>query len=43
MTDLAPEKQIRALDQLRQRLSQLAKVISAAKIDLERSDPLPSW
>ncbi|KAK4545469.1 hypothetical protein LTR36_002819 [Oleoguttula mirabilis] len=38
-----PPEQIRALDQLRQRLSQLSQSLASARADLERSDPVPSW
>ncbi|KAF2486687.1 mediator complex, subunit Med8 [Neohortaea acidophila] len=34
---------IRALDQLRQRLSQLSTSISSLRADLERNEPLPTW
>ncbi|KAK5123403.1 hypothetical protein LTR85_002835 [Meristemomyces frigidus] len=38
-----PQDQIRALDQLRQRLSQLSQSLASTRADLERSDPAPSW
>lgn len=36
-------EEIKALEQLRGRLSHLATSLATAKTDLERSDPVPSW
>lgn len=41
--NLPHDRQLRALDQLRQRLSQSSRVLSSMRADLERSDPLPAW
>ena len=37
------DKQLRALDQLRQRLLQLSRSLSSMRVDMERSDPVPGW
>lgn len=37
------QENIRALDQLRQRLSQLSTSIASLRVELERSEPLPTW
>ena len=37
------QENIRALDQLRQRLSQLSHSIATIRSDLERQEPLPTW
>ena len=42
MTPL-PAESLRALDQLRLRLSQLANSISQTRAELEHSQPLPEW
>ena len=41
--NLSADKQLRALDQLRQRLQQASRALSSMRGDLERSDPLPPW
>jgi hypothetical protein len=37
------QDQLRSLDNLRQRLSQLSTSISSLKTSLEREEPLPTW
>ncbi|KAI7190763.1 hypothetical protein KC343_g11200, partial [Hortaea werneckii] len=41
--NLPRDKQLRALDQLRQRLLQLSRSLSSMRVDMERSDPVPGW
>ncbi|RMY92108.1 hypothetical protein D0861_02692 [Hortaea werneckii] len=41
--NLPRDKQLRALDQLRQRLLQLSRSLSSMRVDMERSDPVPAW
>jgi len=38
-----PQENIRALDQLRQRLQQLSTSLNILKTDLSRQETLPTW
>jgi hypothetical protein len=38
-----PQENIRALDQLRQRLQQMSASLNILKTDLSRQETLPTW
>jgi hypothetical protein len=38
-----PEENVRALDQLRQRLQQMSQSLNILKADLTKTESLPTW